>query len=72
MTGAQLKVARKQRGWTQAEASRRLKVTQAYVSMLEREQRPLSSRLARRASMTLLLSPVVLPLPSSHSFHPDA
>jgi transcriptional regulator with XRE-family HTH domain len=61
VTGTELKQARKQRGWTQAEASRRLKVTQAYVSMMERDRRPLSPGLARRAFRRLSLAPTGLP-----------
>ena len=44
-----LKEARKQRGWTQAETASRLGVSQGYVSLLEKNQRRLSVRLARTA-----------------------
>ena len=64
MTGLQLSEARKARGWTQKEVSRRLKVTQAYVSMLERDCRPLSARLARKTVRLLSVSPTALPLPA--------
>lgn len=61
MSGLQLKQARKARGWTQAEAARRLKVSQAYVSMLERERRSLPDGLRRRAVQTLSLPLTALP-----------
>jgi transcriptional regulator with XRE-family HTH domain len=44
-----LKEARKQRGWTQAETASRLGVSQGYVSLLEKDQRRVSRRLARTA-----------------------
>ena len=62
MTGVELRQARKQRGWTQVKTSQRLKVTQAYVSMLERERRLVPSRLARRAVKALAAPALALPL----------
>lgn len=59
----QLKTARKAKGWTQAEVSRRLQVTQAYISMMERGQRPASPRVLRRTLRVLALPPTALPLP---------
>jgi transcriptional regulator with XRE-family HTH domain len=44
-----LREARKQRGWTQAETASRLGVSQGYVSLLEKDQRRVSPRLARAA-----------------------
>ncbi|HUS18263.1 MAG TPA: helix-turn-helix transcriptional regulator [Terriglobales bacterium] len=65
MNGTHLKGCRKARGWTQAEVSRRLKVTQAYVSMLEQGKRSLPPRLARRAVRLLRLPATTLPLPEA-------
>lgn len=62
MTGAQLKAARKKRGWTQVEASRRLRVSQPYLSMLERDLRTVPEMLRARLVSALDLSPVALPL----------
>ncbi len=62
MTGEELKVARERRGWTQQQAAKRLGVTQAYFSMMERGRRVLPTRLARRAAEVLHASPVTLPL----------
>ena len=65
MTGVQLKQAREARGWTQADTARRLKVTQAYVSMLEGEHRRVPPRLARKTLRLLPVSPTALPLPEA-------
>lgn len=46
MTGMDLKSARTGLRWTQAEAAHRLRVTQAYLSMVERGTRPVSDELA--------------------------
>jgi len=62
MTGQQLKEARLRVGWTQQDAARRLGLTQAYLSMLERGRRAASARVARRAQSTLHLPPTVLPV----------
>jgi transcriptional regulator with XRE-family HTH domain len=62
MTGKHLKDARRKRGWTQAEAARRLRVSQTYVSLLEREQRHVPDRLATRLLRAYEFSPVAVPL----------
>ena len=62
MTGEELRQAREGRRWTQQQAAKRLGVTQAYLSMLERGRRALPARLARRAAEVLQASPVTLPL----------
>jgi len=59
----QLRNARRRRGWTQHQAARRLKVSQAYWSMLESGHRKPSSQLGHRMVRVLGLSPVALPLP---------
>ena len=62
MTGEELRQAREGRGWTQQQAAKRLGVTQAYLSMMERGRRALPARLARQAARLLDASPVTLPL----------
>ena len=62
MEGQELKEARQAKGWTQAQAAKKLGVTQAYLSMLERGRRTLSRRLARRAVQLLDAPPTALPL----------
>jgi transcriptional regulator with XRE-family HTH domain len=69
MTGTDLKTARSSAGWTQRQAAQHLGVTQAYLSMLEREQRPVTPALAQRAASHLRLAPTSLPFtghPPSH------
>lgn len=58
---AALRRAREARGWTQAEAARRLAVSQGYVSLLESGARPVPPRLASSVCRTFGLSPTVLP-----------
>ncbi|MFQ5724131.1 MAG: helix-turn-helix domain-containing protein [Terriglobia bacterium] len=60
MNGDQLKRIREQRGWTQQEAARRLGVSQPYLSLLERGQRPVTPLLARCASRVFGLPPTAL------------
>jgi transcriptional regulator with XRE-family HTH domain len=62
LTGADLKDARERAKCTQAQAASKLGLTQAYLSMLERGHRPVTSRLARQAQRTLHLPPTALPL----------
>jgi transcriptional regulator with XRE-family HTH domain len=62
MTGVELKNARKASSWTQAQAAARLGVTQAYLSMVERGERAVSSELASRAVKVLEVSATALPL----------
>ncbi len=56
-----LKQARLQRGWTQQTSSRRLGVSQSYLSMLEAGDRPLTQRLAKKMMDAYKLPPTVLP-----------
>ena len=56
---------------TQVQAAARLGVSQPYLSMLERGQRPLSPKLARRMMHVYGLDPTVLP-PSSALPHADS
>jgi transcriptional regulator with XRE-family HTH domain len=62
MTGVELKSARKASSWTQVQAATRLGVTQAYLSMVERGERAVSSELASRAVEVLEVSATALPL----------
>ncbi len=65
MTGQDLRRVRRQRGWTQQQAARRLGVSQPYLSLLERDQRTVTPALARFAARALRLPPTALPLPES-------
>ncbi len=56
-----LKQRRRERGWSQEEAAVRLGLSQSYVSMLERGNRPLSPRLARKVALVYGL-PTALPV----------
>jgi transcriptional regulator with XRE-family HTH domain len=67
MSGTDLRKARRQRGWTQAELAARLDVTQAYVCLLERDRRAVPKRLAQRLATILKLSPSTLPLQAARS-----
>jgi transcriptional regulator with XRE-family HTH domain len=58
MTGEDLRSARTASNWTQSEAALRLGVTQAYLSMVERGSRPVSTDLASDAVR-------VFPLPAT-------
>jgi transcriptional regulator with XRE-family HTH domain len=70
MTGQDLKEARLAKGWSQQQTARRLGVTQAYLSMLERGRRPLSRHLVRKAVRNFRVPPTALPLGSPDSLHP--
>src|SRR5437667_5410310 len=56
-----LKQARLQRRWTQQRSSRRLGVSQSYLSMLEAGERQLTRRLAKKMMDAYRLPPTVLP-----------
>lgn len=62
MTGLQLKKARKKFRLTQSEAAQKLGVSQSYFSLLEKGNRPLTGRLAKKAVGLFSLSPTVIPL----------
>ena len=72
MTGAELKSARKASSWTQAQAASRLGVTQAYLSMVERGERAVSSELASRAVEVFEVPATALPLPEYQTRAHDA
>jgi transcriptional regulator with XRE-family HTH domain len=65
MTGRELRTGRKQRGWTQAELAERLGVSQGYVCLLERAQRPVPAALAQKATRLLDLPATALPVGST-------
>src|ERR1700724_3691839 len=65
MTNEQLKAGRVQAGLTQIQASQRLKLSQPYLSQLERGQRPITPELARFAARVFGLSPTALPVPET-------
>lgn len=62
MTGKQLKLAREQKGWTQKQAVSKLGVSQPYLSLLERGERPVPESLARKAANKYGLPASALPL----------
>jgi transcriptional regulator with XRE-family HTH domain len=62
MTGHELKTARLASSWTQNDAAGKLGVTQAYLSMVERGTRAVSTELAARAVGVLKVPATALPL----------
>ncbi len=69
MDARQFRQARNQAGLSQQKAAAELGVSQSYLSMLEKSQRPLSRELARRMVQVYRLSPATLP-PSQLSWQP--
>jgi len=69
MDAQQFRKARNQAGLSQQKAAAELGVSQSYLSMLEKSQRPLSRELARRMVQVYKLSPATLP-PSQVSWQP--
>ena len=71
MTGLDVRNAREQRGWKQGALAQRLGVSQGYVSLLERNHRPVPARLAVRVAATLGMPATALPVheagPLEHS-----
>lgn len=62
MSGPQVRTARRQLGLTQQQAARRWKMSQTYVSLVERGQRPVPPRLARLLAATEPAMATGLPL----------
>jgi transcriptional regulator with XRE-family HTH domain len=62
MEGAVLRVAREKAGWTQVNLAKRLRVTQAYLSLMESGKRRVPPRLARLLTRLLNLPPTMLPV----------
>lgn len=71
MSGPDLRNARRERAWTQAELADRLGVTQAYVCLLERNRRAVPRRLAKKLASVLKLSPTTLPVGSRDALKAD-
>jgi len=69
MTGAELKTARTTAGWTQQQTAQHLGVTQAYLSMLERGERPVSDAVAALAASHLPITPNALPFTGQRPEH---
>jgi transcriptional regulator with XRE-family HTH domain len=65
MTPEQVKAGRLSARLTQAQAARRLGVSQPYLSQLETGDRPVTPELARAAAAAYRLSPTALPLPET-------
>ena len=62
MTGEDLQLGRKQKGWSQQEAAQKLRVSQPYLSLLEKGSRRVPQALARKAAAVFGLSAVALPV----------
>lgn len=58
-----LRLARNRREWTETQAAQRLGLSQSYLAMLEKGQRKLTPRLARKFKAVYGLSPTALPAP---------
>jgi transcriptional regulator with XRE-family HTH domain len=69
MNSTTLKDARQAAGLTQQQAATLLGVTQAYLSMLERGERPVSDAVAERAAMHLPVVPTALPFTGQRPEH---
>ncbi len=61
MTGRELRQYRRKKKLTQQEAARALGVSQPYLSLLEKEQRPLSEKLKQKMVASLELPAIELP-----------
>ncbi|MGC4084958.1 MAG: helix-turn-helix transcriptional regulator [Vicinamibacterales bacterium] len=67
MTGEDLREGRKRRGWTQTDLARRLGVSQGYVCLLERGQRPVPLSIAQKVTRVLDMRATALPLRATSS-----
>ncbi len=72
MTGAGLRNARLQAGWTQSRLAERLGVTQAYLSLIERGRRRVPDRLKRLVTCLFSLPPTCLPVSAPRTLDPTA
>ena len=64
MTNSWLREGRQKKGWSQAQAAKRLGVSQAYLSLLESGRRPLSRPLAGKAQREFDVPATALPVMS--------
>ena len=62
MAKSWLKTARQNRGWTQQETAQKLGVSQPYLSLLERGDRPLTKRLLSKLQRHFDVPPTELPV----------
>ena len=62
MTGMQLVLGRRKKGWSQQRAAARLGVSQPYLSLLEKGERAVTVALAHKATHVFGLSPAALPM----------
>src|SRR5262249_43416021 len=62
----QLRLARRAAGLTQHQAADSLGVSQAYLALMERGRRPVTTPLASRIANLYRLGPVALPLTDTH------
>ena len=67
MSGGDLRQARTAKGWTQDDLARRLDVSQAYVSLLESDRRPVPGPLVRKLVSILERPASALPVGSESS-----
>jgi transcriptional regulator with XRE-family HTH domain len=67
MTGGDLRHGRRTKKWTQGELARKLGVSQAYVSLLEKNRRTVPASLARKAASLLELPASTLPVRTDSS-----
>jgi len=65
MTGNDLRLGRAQKHWTQEEAASRLRVSQPYLSLMEKGLRPVPEHLARKAATAFGLPATSLPVKTS-------
>ncbi|NOT44419.1 MAG: helix-turn-helix transcriptional regulator [Acidobacteria bacterium] len=65
MTGSELRTGRKARGWTQTALAERLGVSQGYVCLLERAQRPVPTALGLKLARLLNLPATAVPVGSA-------
>ena len=68
MTGQSLKLARLKRRWTQQRAARYLRVSQGYLSLMEKGHRPVTRTLLKRLLKAYEVPPTALPLLSEGSW----
>lgn len=62
MTGAQVRAARRTRGWKQQGLAEKLGVSQGYVSLVECNRRPVPRRLATKLASVLEMPATALPV----------
>ncbi len=62
MTGTDLRAGREQKGWTQEQAALKLRLSQPYLSLLEKGTRRVPDRLARKVAKLYDLSASKLPV----------